>query len=168
VCYEAVPTGYDLAQLLRQMGVACEVIAPSMIPKAPGDKVKTDTRDCRRLSRLHRPGSWSPSGCRPRWRRPSGTCAGPGARWPRTWARNRLTKFLLRHSNVWRGGSHWTVKHEAWLAAQGFDDGRHCRPPSSNRAVVTSRDAQLVAVEADLKLGLVRAPFVSDHRIRDR
>jgi len=42
VCYEAGPTGYDLARLLGRMGVACDVIAPSMIPKAPGDKVKTD------------------------------------------------------------------------------------------------------------------------------
>ncbi|MDQ1414171.1 MAG: transposase, partial [Acidimicrobiaceae bacterium] len=42
--------------LLASMGVACQVIAPSMIPKAPGDKVKTDSRDCRRLARLHRAG----------------------------------------------------------------------------------------------------------------
>ncbi|MGH7862378.1 MAG: IS110 family transposase [Candidatus Dormibacteraceae bacterium] len=55
-CYEAGPTGYDLARLLKSLGVRCEVIAPSMIPKAAGDKVKTDTRDCRRLSRLHRAG----------------------------------------------------------------------------------------------------------------
>jgi hypothetical protein len=54
VCYEAGPTGFDLARLLRSMGVSCEVIAPSLIPKAPGDKVKTDKRDCRRLARLHR------------------------------------------------------------------------------------------------------------------
>jgi hypothetical protein len=39
-----------------QHGVGCEVIAPSLIPKAPGDKVKTDTRDCRRLARLYRAG----------------------------------------------------------------------------------------------------------------
>jgi transposase len=45
-----------LARLLGSMDVACQVIAPSMIPKAPGDKVKTDTRDCRRLARLHRAG----------------------------------------------------------------------------------------------------------------
>jgi transposase len=55
-CYEAGPTGYDLARLLASMGVSCEVIAPSMIPKAPGDKVKTDSRDCRRLARPHRAG----------------------------------------------------------------------------------------------------------------
>ena len=44
-CYEAGPTGYDVHRLLESLGVRCQVIAPSMIPKAPGDKVKTDTRD---------------------------------------------------------------------------------------------------------------------------
>ncbi len=44
VCYEAGPTGYVLARLLSSMGVRCEVIAPSMIPKAHGDSVKTDSR----------------------------------------------------------------------------------------------------------------------------
>jgi transposase len=45
VCYEAGPTGYDLARLLGSMGVRCEVIAPSLIPKRPSDKVKTDCDD---------------------------------------------------------------------------------------------------------------------------
>jgi transposase len=56
VCYEAGPTGYALARLLHAHGVACQVIAPSLIPRAAGDKVKTDRRDCRRLARLHRAG----------------------------------------------------------------------------------------------------------------
>lgn len=56
VCDEAGPTGYGLARQLQQMGIACQVIAPSLIPKAPGDKVKTDRRDARRLSRLYRAG----------------------------------------------------------------------------------------------------------------
>jgi transposase len=49
-CYEAGPTGFELARLLHSMHVRCEVIAPSLIPKAPGDRVKTDRRDCRRLT----------------------------------------------------------------------------------------------------------------------
>jgi hypothetical protein len=53
-CYEAGPTGYELCRLLRRVGVACEVIAPSLIPTAPGDRVKTDKRDCRRLARMYR------------------------------------------------------------------------------------------------------------------
>jgi transposase len=55
-CYEAGPTGFELARLLHRMGVSCQVIAPSLIPRAPGDKVKTDKCDCRRLARLHRAG----------------------------------------------------------------------------------------------------------------
>src|SRR4029450_7104087 len=55
-CYEAGPTGFGLARLLASMGVRCEVVAPSLIPRAPSDKVKTDKRDCRRLARLHRAG----------------------------------------------------------------------------------------------------------------
>src|SRR5439155_2394724 len=55
-CYEAGPTGYELHRLLESIGVATQVIAPSMIPKAPGDRVKTDKRDCRKLARLHRAG----------------------------------------------------------------------------------------------------------------
>ena len=55
-CYEAGPTGFELARLLDRLQVRCEVIAPSLIPKAPGDKVKTDRRGCRRLARLHRAG----------------------------------------------------------------------------------------------------------------
>ena len=45
VCYEAGPTGYELARLLAAMGVACQVVAPSLIPVAPGERVKTDRRD---------------------------------------------------------------------------------------------------------------------------
>ena len=60
VCYEAGPTGYELARLLLGMGVSCDVVAPSLIPKAPGDRVKTGKRDCRRLARLHHAGELIP------------------------------------------------------------------------------------------------------------
>src|SRR5256885_12539964 len=56
VCYEAGPTGYELYRLLASMRVACEVVAPSLVPVAPGEKVKTDRRDARRLVRLYRAG----------------------------------------------------------------------------------------------------------------
>jgi transposase len=56
VCYEAGPTGYELYRLLASVGVACEVVAPSLVPVAPGEKVKTDRRDARRLVRLYRAG----------------------------------------------------------------------------------------------------------------
>jgi transposase len=55
-CYEAGPTGYELHRLLVSMGVACEVVAPALIPRRAGDRVKTDRRDAQRLARLHRAG----------------------------------------------------------------------------------------------------------------
>ena len=56
-CYEAGPTGYGLYRLLASLGVRCDVVAPSLVPKGPGDRVKTDRRDARRLAGLHRAGA---------------------------------------------------------------------------------------------------------------
>jgi hypothetical protein len=81
VCYEAGPTGYELARLLHSRGVACQVIAPSLTPRAVGDKVKTDRRDCRRLARLHRAGELVAIRIPPLGRRRSGICAAPGPTW---------------------------------------------------------------------------------------
>jgi transposase len=64
-CYEAGPCGFELHRLLASMGVACDVVAPSLIPRAPGDRVKTDKRDARRLARLHRSGQPLPLFRRP-------------------------------------------------------------------------------------------------------
>src|SRR3954447_21380893 len=55
-CYEAGPTGYELQRLLARLHVRSDVVAPWLIPRAPGDRVKTDRRDARRLTRLHRAG----------------------------------------------------------------------------------------------------------------
>jgi transposase len=56
VCYEAGPCGFVLARRLKELGIACDVIAPSLTPKGAGDKIKTDRRDARMLARLHRAG----------------------------------------------------------------------------------------------------------------
>src|SRR5258706_460759 len=55
-CYEAGPCGFELRRLLSSLGVACDVVAPSLIPRRAGDRVKTDKRDASRLARLHRAG----------------------------------------------------------------------------------------------------------------
>src|SRR5450830_1363153 len=55
-CYEAGPTGYDTHRLISSLGIACEVIAPSLIPRRSGMRVKTDRIDARNLARLHRAG----------------------------------------------------------------------------------------------------------------
>ena len=167
-CYEAGPTGYELYRLLVSLGVRCDVVAPSLIARAPGDKVKTDRQDCRRLARLHRAGELVAI------RVPSPTeeavrdlCRTRGDMVEDlTRARNRLTKFLLRHGRVWRGGSNWTVAHERWLAAQSFDEAALTTTYGHYRAVVLTRDAQLAAVEADLVAWFDREPFVDAvHRL---
>jgi transposase len=76
-----------------------------------------------------------------------------------TRARNRLTKFLLCHSRIWRGGSNWTHKHEGWLGAQSFEHPAAQTTFEYYRAVVRTGDAQLGALEADLAVWTIRAPF---------
>jgi transposase len=167
-CYEAGPTGYDLSRLLRSLGVDCEVIAPALIPRAPGDRIKTDRRDCQRLARLHRAGELVairvPT---PLEEAVRDLCRTRGDMVENlTRARNRLLKFLMRHSRVWRGGSNWTKKHEEWLRAQSFAEPALNTTYGHYRAAVTAADAALAAVESDLVPWFDRAPFTEAvHRL---
>ena len=88
-CYEAGPCGFELHRLLASMGVACDVVAPSLIPRRAGDRVKTDRRDAGRLARLHRAGELTAIRVPAGRRRRSGTWSGPGRRcWPTASARS--------------------------------------------------------------------------------
>ena len=160
-CYEAGPTGYELARLLHRLGVRCQVIAPALIPRAPGDRIKTDSRDCRRLARLHRAGELvairvptvAEEAVRDLCRARADLLA------DRTRARHRLSKFLLRHGRVFRAGSAWTDAHERWLVTQQFDDPALAATYGHYRAVLTTRDAQLEAIGADLASWYDQPPF---------
>jgi transposase len=59
-CYEAGPCGFALHRFLTAHGVTCEIIAPSLIPRRPGDRIKTDRRDARQLAVLYRAGALTP------------------------------------------------------------------------------------------------------------
>jgi transposase len=76
-----------------------------------------------------------------------------------TRARNRLGKFLLRHSVIWRGGSSWSLEHRRWLETRQFEDKALALTYSHYRAVLSAREAALDAVEADLREFYGRAPF---------
>ena len=69
-CYEAGPCGYEVYRLLKETGHDCVVVAPSMIPKKPGERVKTDRRDALKLASLFRSGEltsvWVPERSRKR------------------------------------------------------------------------------------------------------
>jgi transposase len=167
-CYEAGPTGYELARTLRRAGMRCAVIAPSLIPTRQGDRVKTDKRDARRLAVLFRASQLTSV------RVP--TVAEEAVRdlcraradmvIDRTRARHRLGKFLLRHGWVWRGGDNWTLKHEAWIRAQRFDERALNETFAHYQATLTAREAAVDAVEADLVPWRDREPFADAvHRL---
>jgi transposase len=124
VAYEAGPGGYQLQRLLNSMGVACDVIAPSLIPVRAGDRVKTDRRDAKKLVRLYRAGELSfvaaPSPAQEGLR--DLVRARDDLRCARTAARHRVVKALLRHGHIYRDGGAWTLRHRTWLSAQCLDD----------------------------------------------
>jgi transposase len=160
-CYEAGPTGYELARVLRSAGMVCEVIAPSLIPTRPGDRVKTDRRDARRLALLFRAGQLSsvrvPTAAEEAVR---DLCrARADMVIDRIRARHRLGKFLLRHGRVWRGGDNWTLKHTAWLDQQRFEEPALNETLAHYKATLSARDAAVDAIEADLWPWCDRAPF---------
>lgn len=118
VCYEAGPCGYVVYWQLTRMGVHCDVVAPTLVPVKPGDRVKTDKRDAEKLARAYRNGELTPvwvpdafhEGLRDLLR------AREAAKTDQLRARHRLGKFLLRHG--WRrpdAMKPWTQKHLAWI-----------------------------------------------------
>lgn len=168
VCYEAGPTGFVLARLLESMGVACQVVAPSLIPRAAGDRVKTDRRDARRLARLHRAGELVAIRVpRPVEEAVRDLCrARADLLDDRKRARQRLGALLLRHGKIFRGGTAWTMLHEQWLDGLRFDEPGLQTTFGHYRAVLADRDAALAAVEADLMPWVDREPFAEPvHRL---
>jgi transposase len=116
-CYEAGPCGFGLARRLRELGVECEVVAPSMTPTRSGDRVKTDKRDARKLARLLRAGEltavYIPE---PTDEAMRDLCrARTDAVDDRRRSRHRLKGFLLRHGYRYQGKSSWSAAHERYL-----------------------------------------------------
>ena len=124
-CYEAGPTGYVLKRQMDRAGIACQVIAPSLIPVKPGCAIKTDRRDARKLAELLRAGMLTevtpPTEDEEAVR--DLTRSRDDAQRDLTRARNRLSKFLLRRGQVYAVGHKptWSQKYRAWLRALTFD-----------------------------------------------
>jgi transposase len=114
VCYEAGPTGYALYWQLTELGVKCEVVAPTLVPVKSGDRVKTDRRDAQKLARSYRAGDltpvWVPDAAHEGLR--DLVRARLAAKRDQLRARNRLSKFLLRHGlRAPAGMNPWTDRH---------------------------------------------------------
>ena len=122
-CYEAGPTGYVLYWQLAELGVACEVIAPTLVPMKAGDRVKTDRRDAERLARSYRSGDltavWVPDEGSEALR--DLVRAREAAKQDQLRARHRLGKFLLRMGQRPAVGMKaWTAPYMAWVRQVHF------------------------------------------------
>jgi transposase len=122
-CYEAGPCGYGVHRQLTKAGHACAVVAPALIPRRAGDRVKTDRRDALSLAQLHRAGElsaiWVPDAAHEAMRdlvRARQTAVHAVRR-----ARQHLSGFLLRHARVYSGKKAWTRSYRVWLASLRFE-----------------------------------------------
>ena len=123
VCYEAGVCGFVLKRQIEALGCKCAVIAPSLVPTRPGDRVKTDRRDARKLLGQFIAGQltevYSPDENQeaarelPRCRHT--------AQENLKRIRHQLIKFLTRHGYIYNQGRHWTNRHLQWLNSLVFD-----------------------------------------------
>jgi len=117
VCYEASGAGYVVHRSLTERGIPCEVAAPSLIPKRPGDRRKTDRRDARQLAVLYRAGALTLVSVPDREDEAVRALVRlhHALRKDVLRARHQVLKHLRRNGEVYRGTHHWTKSHWGWL-----------------------------------------------------
>lgn len=122
-CYEAGPTGYGLYRWIKALGHECLVVAPSLIPSKPGDRVKTNRRDAINLAKLLRAGEltavWVPDEAHEAMRDLVRTR--DAAVNDLRAKRQRVTSFLLRYGRSYPGKTTWGARHDRWLAEQKLE-----------------------------------------------
>ena len=122
-CYEAGPTGYGVHRQITSLGQCCIVVAPSLIPRRAGDRVKTNRRDAQTLARLLRAGEltavWVPDETHEAVRDLVRTRAMAIEDYRRK--RQHVTAFLLRHGRSYDRQATWKGWHMRWLDSQSFE-----------------------------------------------
>ena len=122
-CYEAGVCGFTLQRRIEAMGHQCSVIAPSLVPVKPGDRIKTDRRDAKKLLGHFVAGQltevYPPNAEQEAARELTRSRQSAQENLKRT--RHQLLKFLTRHGYIYNAGRHWTQKHLQWLRALEFD-----------------------------------------------
>lgn len=122
-CYEAGVCGFTLKRRIEALGSGCHVIAPSLVPRKKGDRIKTDRRDARRLLGQFIAGQLTqvyPPNAEQEAAREITRCR-QAAQEDLKRSRHQLLKFLTRHGYLYRDGRHWTQKHGRWLLSLQFD-----------------------------------------------
>jgi len=122
-CYEAGVCGFSLKRRIEALDCQCTVIAPSLVPRKPGEKIKTDRRDAKKLVELFRAGMLTEVHAP----NPAQEAARDLTRCRQTAQQNlkrirhQVLKLLVRHGYVYTDGDHWTQKHFRWLRSLEFD-----------------------------------------------
>jgi transposase len=125
-CYEAGPCGYGIQRQLASAGHECVVVAPSLVPRKPGERIKTDRRDAINLARLHRAGELTPVWIPDRVHEAIRDFVRARLAAVRTLrqARQQLSGFLLRHGHHYNRPA-WTLMYRRWLAGLRFEQAAH-------------------------------------------
>lgn len=154
-CYEAGPCGYGVQRQLTASGHGCVVVAPSLIPRKPGDRIKTDRRDAINLAKLHRAGEltpvWVPDQAHEAIR--DLVRARLAAVRSLRQARQQLSGFLLRHGRHYHRPA-WTLMHRRWLAGLRFEQAVHHIVLEDCIAVVEAATERRNRLEARIETAL--------------
>jgi transposase len=161
-CYEAGPCGFELHRALTAKGIPCDVIAPALIPRRPGDRIKTDRRDAGQLAVLYRAGALTAIHIpteQEEAARDLLRCR-EDIRADLLRARHRLSKFLLRHGRRFTATKKaWSKRHDVWLRAQGWPLSALDQTHRAYLRAVDEVLARLRSVEQDLRALLDLEPL---------
>lgn len=159
--YEAGPCGYTLQRRLEAEGIACAVVAPSLTPVKPGDRIKTDRRDAKKLAEHLRAGLLT-AVCAPSEEQEAvrDLCrCREDAREDLMRGRHRLSKMLLRRGLVYRAGSNWTHKHRRWLLALSWEPGAEQTVFGDYLQGIEHLEERLRGLDAALQAQAERDPY---------
>ncbi len=161
VCYEAGPCGYTVYRFLQRLHIDCMVIAPSLIPRKPGDRIKTDRRDALSLARLLRSGElsavWVPDQEQEAMR--DLVRAREDAVEDRLRARHRLGKFLLRLGILAPAGVRsWTIRYQQWLDGLRFERPAQAMVFTEYRQSLEEISQRILRLEKELALAVASSP----------
>jgi len=152
VVYEAGPCGYSLARELIRLGYRCEVVAPSKIPRRPGERIKTDRRDALNLAGLARAGELTSVTIpdeRDEAMRDLSRARLDAVR-ARLKARQQLKALMLRHGRRYNGKTSWSAAHERYLAAVSFEHPAQDIAFSEYRQAVSEGEARVQRLSESL------------------
>lgn len=159
-CYEAGPLGYGLTRELEGLGVRCVVVAPALIPVKPGDRIKTDRRDARKLAELLGAGLLTEVYAPTAEQEAVRDRAREAVKRDQIRMRHRLSKLLLRRGVRWTPGRRaWTQAHHGWLRGRRLEYAADQAVPDDHLLGLEQIESRLAALGAKLEAVADEAPY---------